>query len=96
MSELTDYLDFELTLAASPAGPTLYPAPAAFVQAPPLPPPPDTTLLRANEAAKIVKVSAQTVYRWMQTGALKSFRIGRVTRVRRCDLDQFILNNLTQ
>ncbi len=43
-----------------------------------------------NEVAKMLKVAYLTVYRWIQTGRLKSDKAGRQYRINKQDLDKFI------
>lgn len=52
-------------------------------------------LLRAEEAAVLLDVHPATVYRWLKGGSLRGFRVGRVVRIRRCDLAEFIRQNLS-
>ena len=48
-------------------------------------------ILTIEEVAKILKVSKRTVYRWVDSGDLKTARIGRKTyRVFESDLRKFI------
>ena len=48
-------------------------------------------ILTIQEAAKILKVSKRTVYRWINDGDLKVARIGRKTyRVFESDLRKFV------
>lgn len=48
-------------------------------------------ILTIQEAAKILKVSKRTVYRWVDNGDLKVARIGRKTyRVFESDLRRFV------
>lgn len=55
----------------------------------------DLDLLRAEDVAEIIGVHASTVYRWLQAGNLRGFRIGRVVRIRRVDLAAFVQANLS-
>jgi len=48
-------------------------------------------ILTIEEVAKVLKVSKRTVYRWIDTGELKTARIGRKTyRVFESELKRFI------
>ena len=48
-------------------------------------------ILTIEEVAKILKVSKRTVYRWVDSGDLKTARIGRKTyRVFESDLRKFV------
>jgi excisionase family DNA binding protein len=52
---------------------------------------PDYKLLTISEVAKIMKVSQKTVYRWIDSGQLRTARLGRkVYRVFERDLIKFI------
>ena len=53
----------------------------------------NSTFLTAREIAEILRVSKPWVYRLIANGAIPSIRFGRVTRVRREDLDAFIQNS---
>ena len=51
----------------------------------------EDTFLTADEVARLVKVSRQTVYNWVDRGQLPATRIGpRRVRVRQSDLNAFI------
>lgn len=52
-------------------------------------------LLRAEEVAELVDVHPATVYRWVRQGLLRAMRIGRVVRIRRCDVSEFVRSNLS-
>lgn len=43
-----------------------------------------------NELAKMLKVATQTVYRLLESGELKGVKVGRVWRVRREDLEEYL------
>jgi len=43
--------------------------------------------LTIKEAGEYLKVSEQTIFRWMRTGKLSFFKIGNATRFRRSNLD---------
>ncbi|GIW67947.1 MAG: hypothetical protein KatS3mg096_815 [Candidatus Parcubacteria bacterium] len=43
-----------------------------------------------EEIAKILKVSYLTVYRWVKTGKLLSFKAGKQYRIKKENLDDFI------
>jgi len=48
-------------------------------------------ILTIEEVSKVLKVSKRTVYRWVDSGDLKTARIGRKTyRVFESDLKKFI------
>ncbi len=43
-----------------------------------------------EEIAKMLKVTYLTVYRWIQSGKLKSHKAGKQYRIKQSDLDYFI------
>jgi len=43
--------------------------------------------LTIKEASKYLKVSQQTIFRWMRSGKVSFFKIGKATRFRRSNLD---------
>lgn len=45
-------------------------------------------LLTSKEAAKILKVSKRTLYRYIKSGKLKAAKIGQ-WRIKKSDLDKF-------
>lgn len=45
--------------------------------------------LTAQDVAKDLKLSDQTVYKLAQAGKIKSFRVGRLIRFREEDLQEF-------
>lgn len=47
-------------------------------------------LRTVREAASYARVSQQTIRRWLKTGQLKSYRVGRQIRIHQNDLDDFI------
>lgn len=48
-------------------------------------------LLTIKEVTKILKVSSRTVYRWIDSGDLKTAKIGRKTyRIFESDLKKFV------
>jgi len=54
---------------------------------------PETELMTTDEAARYLKVCRKTLYRWLQTGRLKGYRVGRQWRLRKVDLDQWLEQN---
>lgn len=48
---------------------------------------PDNDWLTVKEAADYLKVSEQTIFRWMRTGKVSFFKFGSSTRFRRSNLD---------
>lgn len=57
---------------------------------------PDESLLTANEVSKLVRVSPDEVRRWLNTGDLRSIRIGtgRELRVPRFEVRAFLARRL--
>ena len=47
----------------------------------------DEQWLTIKEASKYLKVSDQTIFRWMRSGKLSFFKFGNATRFRRSNLD---------
>ena len=45
-----------------------------------------------EETAKLLKVAYLTVYRWIQSGKLVAFKAGKQYRVKKEDLDKFVIN----
>ena len=43
-----------------------------------------------EEVAKMLKVAYLTVYRWIQSGKLKSNKAGKQYRIKKINLDKFI------
>jgi len=43
-----------------------------------------------SEAAQIASVQVQTIRAWMRSGKLKEYKAGRVLRVRRSELEEFL------
>jgi excisionase family DNA binding protein len=48
--------------------------------------PENTKLWTVAEVADLLRVGTMTIYRWVNSGELKSVKIGRVIRVREKDL----------
>jgi len=51
-------------------------------------------VLTVPQAAKHLQVTAQMVYNMIDAGQLQSFRLGRLIRIRRADLESLIENLL--
>jgi len=47
-------------------------------------------LYTIREAARVLRVQRETVYRYMQSGALKYVIVGKVRRIRESDLQAFV------
>jgi len=52
-------------------------------------------MLTVEEVAKELRVDPKTVRRWIQRGELIAIDVGREYRIRRTDLDNFILRRQT-
>jgi len=50
--------------------------------------------LTVNEAMSILKVSRLSIYRYIAAGSLVSYRIGRLVRITRGDLEDFVNRGL--
>ena len=50
----------------------------------------DETFLTVDEVAGQLRVSTQTVRRWIKHGELPGYRVGRRFRIRRADLVEWI------
>jgi excisionase family DNA binding protein len=51
---------------------------------------PAVEVLTVPEVARYLRVTTKTVYGLLKRGELASFRVGRVVRCRRADVDHFI------
>ena len=52
-------------------------------------------LIRPRDAARILGISAQTIYRLIHSGDLAAVRVGdRLFRIRRADLDAYVNQRL--
>lgn len=51
---------------------------------------PQATWLSTGETARMLGITPRTLYRFLDEGRLKSFRIGRVIRCREEDVIEFI------
>ena len=47
-----------------------------------------------EEIAKLLDISIRTVYSWIYKGKLKYFKAGRLTRVKKEDLEEFLGTSL--
>jgi len=59
-----------------------------MVRGPVTPPAGGADYLSVDQAAKVARLHHSTVREWIKDGSLKAFRVGRVYRVRRADLDE--------
>lgn len=46
--------------------------------------------LTPEEAAEILKVKKTTIWNWLRTGKLKGIKTGKIWRIRRDDLEEFL------
>lgn len=53
------------------------------------------TMLKPNDVARRLNISRSLAYRLLQNGEIPTVRFGHVIRVRSCDLEAYILLNLT-
>ena len=53
----------------------------------------EKSILTINEAARELNISKPTISRMIHNGQLKTIKIGRIYRIRRCDLEQFVNNS---
>jgi excisionase family DNA binding protein len=56
----------------------------------------ESKLLRGPEVAEILGISKALAYRLISQGSLPALKFGRTIRVRNCDLERWILDNLTR
>jgi excisionase family DNA binding protein len=57
----------------------------------------ETDLLRAHEVAHRLAVCVRTVWAWTAAGKLPApFRQGRITRWRKCDIDDYVRSSRGQ
>ena len=54
---------------------------------------PPVQFLTLSEAADFLRVSHRTLYRWVQEGKLKRFRVGNTTRIPRAAIEEFTANH---
>ncbi len=45
--------------------------------------------LSVNEAAELLKVDTESIYRWVRSGKLPAAKIGGLWRIRKSDIDAF-------
>ena len=50
----------------------------------------DEKFYNIKEVAKMLKVAYLTVYRWIQSGKLTAYKVGKQYRIERADLDNFL------
>ncbi len=49
-----------------------------------------TEYLTPLQTAKVLHVTKTTIYTWLREGKLPGAKIGRIWRIRKTDLDQFV------
>lgn len=52
-------------------------------------------MLSVQEVAKRLNVSKQSIYRLIEDKQLPAYRIGNILRIKKKDVEQFLLNNKT-
>jgi len=57
-------------------------------------PPRQSSILTASEVADILRISKSKAYRMIQQGEIPAVHFDRTTRVRRQDLDEFVLGHM--
>jgi excisionase family DNA binding protein len=80
---------FQMLRSPSAAPPSSPPMPAPALPPVTPTPPTDPDLLTLTQAAEFVQVHRQTIWRWRNNG-LKVYVKGRVVRVKRADLEEFL------
>ena len=53
----------------------------------------DDTLLTREEAADVLKVSRNTMFRLLREGQIRASKVGATWRVRKSDLDRYLARN---
>ncbi len=53
-------------------------------------------LLTPNQTAEYLQVKLSTIYQWTMRRTLPVCKLGKLNRYRRCDLDKFIADNMTE
>jgi excisionase family DNA binding protein len=52
----------------------------------------ERSFLTPREVSGMLRVSTQTVRRWIKQGKLPAYRVGRAWRIKRADLDAWLDN----
>jgi excisionase family DNA binding protein len=55
----------------------------------------EQTFLTPQEVSALLRVSTQTVRRWIKEGTLPAYKVGRAWRIREVDLDRWLNGNRT-
>jgi excisionase family DNA binding protein len=55
----------------------------------------ETDLLRVPEVAQLLRVRASTVYTWTEAGILPSYRVGRLLRFSRTEIEEWLADRAT-
>jgi excisionase family DNA binding protein len=53
----------------------------------------DNTWLTVPELAKYLKVSKETVYRWLESKTVPCYRLGKLWRFKRDEIDKWVMKN---
>ena len=53
-------------------------------------------ILTIEEAAELLKLSTKTIYRMVRENKLKASKIGRVWRIKKSDIDDYLSQNSNQ
>lgn len=53
----------------------------------------NNTWLTVPELAKYLKVSKETVYRWLESKTVPCYRLGKLWRFKRDEIDQWVIKN---
>jgi excisionase family DNA binding protein len=56
----------------------------------------NTQLLTVEQVAEYCQLSQSTIYHWLCDGKLKHVKLGTAVRIRRQDLDRFVLQRVQQ
>lgn len=54
----------------------------------------ENEILTADEVARLLKTTPQTIWRWCKAGKLPAFKVGNGWRIRRADLDRTMNKNI--
>jgi excisionase family DNA binding protein len=52
--------------------------------------------MTVHEVAEYLRLTDSTMYNYLKTGRLPSFKLGRYLRIRRADVEQFIAQQMQQ
>jgi excisionase family DNA binding protein len=54
---------------------------------------PEKEFLSTSDVAEWLDVSTATIYKFVEKGDLPVYRLGRINKFRRCDIEEFIQKN---